>query len=474
MNMKNILIVSENFTYGGLETQIYTMYQESLKNKKANLFFSFGNYNNEWDFPKEITYTGFNYNFNCTVSQFISDVDRLLKIIEKHKINIIHVHPFFSVYPAVIAAQIAQIPVVYTYHGYGSINFPFDFSCQYLLEYCFDELFSHIFFVYNDISKYMNGNFRIPTCSFLPNPINLDDYNLTKPKSNHEWVYVSRISADKIDGIELIMNNLDNFNISKLHIYGTGDKKEWLKDFIASKKLSKRVILHDYSYKINEEINGKYNGIFGMGRAALEGASMGLPVCIVGYGKIYGIIKKDNIKEVIDNNFAPIFLKEPSKEKLQKQFEIIANNKYKCDFYDEIKNNADVKNVFKKYLKELDRLVSPSNNSIKKLYRELKELKDTNQFIYNSQEVNDLIFNILGRESINFGLNRFAILNREIERLTIDKYGLKKHIETLENTIKILDDREKYLSERLNNINIKNIVVNSFNIFIRKIRRKKK
>ena len=41
--MKNILIVSENFTKGGLETQIYTMYQESLRNKKAKFIFALGN-----------------------------------------------------------------------------------------------------------------------------------------------------------------------------------------------------------------------------------------------------------------------------------------------------------------------------------------------------------------------------------------------------------------------------------------------
>lgn len=476
--MKNILIVSENFTKGGLETQIYTMYQESLKNKKASFIFSFGNYNEEWNFPKDITYCGFNYKYNCTVKEFTSDVERLLKIIKKHNIDVIHVHPFFSVFPAVVASQIAQVPIIYTYHGYVSMNFPFNFTCQYLLEYSFDEIFNHIFFVYNNIAKYMNGKFRIPNCSFLPNPIDLNKYKLANCNKNGKWAYSCRISSDKINGIEMIINNLDNFNISELHIYGDGDKKEYLEKYIKRKKYDKMIILHDFSNNISEELSGNYNGLFAMGRSALEGIALGLPVCIVGYGKIYGIVNKNNIDEIIDNNFAPIFLSEPSREVIKEQFKIISEKGYKCDFYNKIENIVNVEKVFEKYLKEIEPLTSISNNSIKVLFQELKKLDNMEEFIYTADNISELVVRILNRESINFGLNRFVITDRKIKELDMklikdskDNQILTNRIEEIIKQNNELKESINELTDRMNNVNIKNIFINTIKVFIKKIRR---
>ena len=91
----NVLIVSENFLNGGLETQINTTLN-ALENN-ANFFFAFRDYNKEWSLNN--VFTGFNFSYNSTVNQFCDDVNKLINIINKNNIDIVHVHPFYSFFP---------------------------------------------------------------------------------------------------------------------------------------------------------------------------------------------------------------------------------------------------------------------------------------------------------------------------------------------------------------------------------------
>ena len=115
----NILIVSENFLNGGLETQINTTVN-ALKNDNE-FFFALRAYNPNWNLKN--VFTDFNFSYNSTIYQFCDDVNNLIKIIKENNIEIIHVHPFYSLFPAVFAAKICNKPIVYTYHGISSYSF---------------------------------------------------------------------------------------------------------------------------------------------------------------------------------------------------------------------------------------------------------------------------------------------------------------------------------------------------------------
>ena len=112
--MKNILIVSDNFTNGGLETQVYTYYKE-LKDK-LSFTFAFGNYNNKWKFGNSKIYTDLRFNEHSSINEFKEIVDKLVSIIKDNKIDIIHLHPFYLTLPTIFASQITRVPICYTYH----------------------------------------------------------------------------------------------------------------------------------------------------------------------------------------------------------------------------------------------------------------------------------------------------------------------------------------------------------------------
>ena len=197
----NVLIVSENFLEGGLETQINTTI--NTLSDKVTFFFAFSKYNSKWNF--ENVFIDFNFSYSSTISQFCDDVDRLIDIIEKNKIDIVHVHPFYSFFPAIFAAKICKIPIVYTYHGMASYNFicqPVDtILFNMFMDYELDKIFS----VSNEGKQILNNIiFNKNKTIFLPNPIDIEKFIKLNINNNKSWALISRLDIDKIDAIEKI------------------------------------------------------------------------------------------------------------------------------------------------------------------------------------------------------------------------------------------------------------------------------
>ena len=139
----NILIVNENYTRGGLETNLYTQY-EAMKNKN-NFYFAMGRYKSNLTFDDSKIYEGFHFTPTVTINEFCEDVNRLVEIIKKEKIDVVHAHPFYSVFQAVFAAKLTNTPIAYTLHGVASFNFPYKVNdiilYQAMLESEIDKIF---------------------------------------------------------------------------------------------------------------------------------------------------------------------------------------------------------------------------------------------------------------------------------------------------------------------------------------------
>ena len=81
-----ILIVSENFTNGGLETQILTQYEQMCKHHK--FFFAFARYQQNEILPCDLIFDNFNFSVESTIKEFCSDVENLIKIIKENNMSI--------------------------------------------------------------------------------------------------------------------------------------------------------------------------------------------------------------------------------------------------------------------------------------------------------------------------------------------------------------------------------------------------
>ena len=472
--MKNVLVISENFTRGGLETQIDTFYQE-LKNK-VNFTFIFGTYNGEWDFDDSKIYTGIKFDESSSINDFKKTVEKIVEIINDNKIDIIHVHPYFLSIPAVFAAQITKIPICYTYHGFGSITFPGTINIQTIFTYSLNEIFSKVFSVYNDIASDFNKHFRNVETVFLPNPIDVSRFKKATISYKSVWAMTCRISRDKIDSICDIMSSLDELGINELHLYGSGEEENYIKDFIKKNKLSDRVFMRGYVSDVNKALKKGYTGVIGMGRSASEAIAMQLPVMLVGYGKNCGIIDKNTYKNAMNNNFAPIFMKSVDNEFIKKQVLEILENDYHSDIYSSFLEDCSSKNVSSKYFKEMCKCDAKVRSNFIYFYNEIKKIDSDECF-----STSDIIFNLsyiyLKMQSLDLDLNNTMVYYRNILQknndIDIKIYQKNKEIDMRINEIdkKINEINNSTIDNLSRKINIKFMTVNSFRIIKEKIKK---
>lgn len=444
-----ILITSENFSQGGLETQIYTTYQ-TLKDR-AEFTFAFGHLEGDWDFGNSAVEVGLNFSKTPSVKNLISDTKHLVALIRQHNITAIHAHPFYSLLPAIFASQLTNTPLFYTYHGFGSLNFASQYNDSVFLDFALDELFACVFFVYQDIANTITKQYRTLKANYLPNAIDFDNYPQLTTKNNHEWAFATRLSSEKLDGIFLVLSHLREFNIKKLHFYGNGDCANAVLMHARSLGVEDLVVFHEYC-DLRHGLDGKYNGLFAMGRSALEGIAFQLPVVVVGYGKFFGLVNASNIANIATDNFAPIFCPAVDADTVAAQISSIHTGKSFPSPYQFAREKFDYRTVGSTYLDLISNLRSPSRDIVKALYRDLATLEDQNANFASSPEVTALLIKHLFPQSLDKTLRTYANIQPQLAHLQSSIIQLQQSITNLQEENAALS---KALTEAITEIDAK-------------------
>ena len=441
--------------------------------ERHNFYFAFGEYNSNLDLKQSKIYDGFKFNESASVQDFCMDVQKLVEIITDNNIDVIHVHPFYSVFPAVFAAKITNTPIVYSFHGYGSLNFPYQINDVILLQCMLESEIDKVF----SVSELGVTAINTATCTnktvFLPNSIDLEKYKKHNVINNKIWALVSRIDTDKIEEINKIISIIDTIDIEKICIYGDGNKKEELEQFIVNKGLKDEVILMGHSDNLWEELNGKYNGIIGIGRVAMEAISMGYPTMLIGYKKIAGIIDLKLYNLIKKYNFVNRMIPNIAVEELNKQLENVYSSKDEREIlYNIFVQDFSAKNVYNQYEEVIKCLKNSSVYNFQKIYEELKNINVTNEEMYSSRLVYNILKKYIEAECLSTNLkNYFINFNNYFNLLDINykeniniqndiiaiKESLSKIEATLDSNGKNIDEVSAELEqtkESLNGINI--------------------
>ena len=391
----NILVVSEAFDNGGVETQIKTYYESLPRNVK--MIFAFGKYTEKIKLDNAKIYTGFNFSYIDTIKEFCEDVNRLVEIIKKEKIDAIHVHPYYSFFAAYFASQITNTNLFYTFHGISSFNFLKTPISQAIFQYSFESLgVASVLSVSNDGINCFK-NFPYSRVILLPNPINLRKFPIAQIKDNGHWVLISRLDSDKLTEIKLLIKNMKKYKIKKLDIFGSGSEIENLKSYLLENKLNKDVNFMGYSYNLYQDLNNKYNGVIGIGRVLLETLSMGYPTILIGYNKVTGFVNMDIFNKIKNNNFSNINLNEENYN--------FPNSKEMVQIRDEIRNNYNSEIITAKYLDIIKNNMSTFKQNIKDLYAEIELLNRNDEInicsFHKERMLYNLIYKYIGKYTLD-------------------------------------------------------------------------
>lgn len=451
----NILIVSQNFIRGGLETQIFTQY--NIMKNKHKFYFAFGKYNSNLNFDECKIYRDFNFDVESSIEQFCLDVDRLVNIIKEEKIDIIHVHPFYSVFPAVFAAKITNIPIIYTFHGYASFNFPYKVNDVILFQSMLESEIDKVFSVSEiGMTAINNATFSSKTV-FLPNSIDLNKYKKHEVINNKTWAVISRIDSDKINEIKKLISIMDKIDIKKICVYGEGDKKEELQDFTKSYNVQDKVVLMGHYDNLYEELDEKYNGIIGIGRVIMESLTMGYPTMLIGYGKIAGIIDLNMYNTIKKCNFVNRMFQDINIDELNSQIEnVYKQNDERNEIYNSIRREYSANTIYEKYEKEINLVKISDVYNIQKIYTEIKKIENIKENIYDSRLVYNILKKYIEPECLSINLKSYFINFNNYFNIIDSNYkeqiNLKHTFRNIEDSISNIKNNIDSINNTINNV----------------------
>lgn len=388
----NILIVSEAFVGGGLETHIHTYYQE-LKNSH-HIVFAFGRFLNRLPLTHSCVYDGFHFKSDCSIHEMIEDVERLKEIIAKEKIDIIHVHPFYSLYPAIIASQLTSVPIATTYHGVASFSFSHQLMDTVWYYYGMYELIGKIFTVSKTGKLALERQFNRKNICFLPNALNMDQYRPHTVVPNRRWAVISRLDADngKEEALYSLFQMLPELKIERLDVYGDGSRRQALMEFVKKKQLSSLVTFQGFQNDLFDRLDGKYNGIIGTDRVAIEGLAMGYPVIEMGYCRVNGVIDDAMLKRLQDTNFDANLMDEiQDATTLNEQLSQVYQHPEHYNVRPFMEKHFNVQDIAHAYVSELGSTLFSPHANVCAFYQNLCSCSDKTERFFRSEHVISLM-----------------------------------------------------------------------------------
>ncbi len=370
--MKSILIVTEQFTVGGLETHIRGEVSQLIK-KGIQVHLATGKNFNAELLPSGLSSLNHNIPLDptATADELLIAINRLRQIIHEQLIDCIHVHPFTSIIPAVAAAELEAIPVAITLHGPASL-ISYGPLYDFLLKNIILPNSELIITVSPEMKRLASAYTDERFLNYIPNAVSFTspkELNIGSDEMNPHWVIVSRLDQFKIHGITDFCAKAKVVGIPSLLVVGDGPAKEEFRQELEQRGLSNYVNLYGPSNQV-QLLMKQSAGVAGMGRVVLEGIACQKPVVLVGYDGVKGVVDKALLELSADSNFSgrglPVINAEDFLEQLKKNSDLDFSHLY--DFAKNLLNEATVWSEFYDSMKAA-RPVKPT--SISGLYLSL-------------------------------------------------------------------------------------------------------
>ena len=456
MKSKSLLIITQHFKMGGLETYINTQIN-SLAEDDFQIHLMCGSEIAPSLLPQNVSTVTINEHLSLsTLRSLVRGIDIIRDTIRNYSIDIVHVHPFDCIFPAVIAADCEDIPSLLTLHGPLSLqHFTKNMHAQMLTAY-FLKTLSGILCVSEEVFEQLQSITDHPSVQIIPNLIDTTDYpSLSEfTEKNGKWLVASRLDNDKSPGILKFIDLASRCNlIEGIDIYGTGDDEDMLKNYVNESGFDTWICFKGITDNILP-LMPKYTGFAGMGRGVLEAAFSEIPICLVGYDGIKGMLTDNNFDlaarcnfsgrnmQNLDDSILLETIKEPYPISGHKLTKFKADDKWK----------AIIDNCISAYYTD-------NNSDSLELYSKLLEaVQFDNEINYtDTQDFITIMFNIISKELNKSHNNSTHSIIENSESTYMDKIDSNNQvISTIERQEQILKDVNDRISElEKNNLSLK-------------------
>ncbi|AEH46347.1 glycosyltransferase [Parageobacillus thermoglucosidasius] len=439
-----ILIITEKFMYGGLETQIIGQVKY-LKSHGHKIFLATGEIHKQFaeNLLIDGLITGLPIDSNATADDLYFVVEKLSEFIAENEIDLIHAHPFTSFIPATFLATKCEIPLVITIHGPSSYKSMYGEFYDQLLRTLTFPISNLIFCVSDEVKTVAQSYTDENKLKILNNAVDTFLFKTAEMTNNGIWAVVSRIDSQKVIGIKDFIYKADKTNIQSIHVFGDGDSLEDLKDFVKNNIHSTNVEFKGLSTQIYKDLSKGYNGIAGMGRVVLEGLSMNLPVILIGYDGVKGLVDEKMLLKSKYWNYSGRGLKSINDIDLQECLLDLKSNPEKYRMRKWIEKYASERHVWSNYISLVSNINFEKYSILEHVYNLFKSHLGKNiPYLYDEELMLDYI-DLLHRNNIQLS-SRYLLS------------AFKKESQKVEHMHNLLKDNEiEILKQEINDLNQK-------------------
>lgn len=358
--MTKILIVSDFFSGGGLETQILSQIR-SLRNENTRFFLATSSGQTELASTLFEDYLFHVPMVNATPKQLLSSIHNINDFIQKYDIDVIHAHPFNSLIIGMACAHVNNIKLIGTLHGPASFFSPDETLAGFLIKNAFLQYPDTVITISRETSLLSK---TIAKCSpvLLPNATLFSENKTPFSNINKPWAWFGRLDKEKIVGLISLIQFIIKTKMAKLHIYGDGPASNQLKEIIVELDPNNDSITIEGWIADTNSVMENYAVIAGMGRVIIEAAAANRLCLLVGYDGIKKFLTPTIAKQASIWNFSGRGYQNSTELQLCDQWEKIVRSPSDYSLYASMKENHDEIHIWSKYSELLNKKNNYNSN----------------------------------------------------------------------------------------------------------------
>ncbi|OZI69669.1 glycosyltransferase [Bordetella genomosp. 2] len=318
--MPSLLIITEQFDVGGLETYIRGQVR-ILSQLGWDVYLACGGEPRPELLPAELVgqCSGLRLSAAASAADLLHSTRTLREFMRQHAITHVHAHPFISLFPAFLAAKLESLPYVATLHGPSSLSAGYGPLNDFLLGSVILAHADRVIAVSEEVRSLAAVYVHDDRLVMQPNAV--DSHAFRPQPSTAEparWLVVSRLDPFKIVGIRQFVSLARQAGLPGIDVVGEGPAQAVLQQQLTQDGLTDYVRFLGVRADVAELMRAS-GGVAGMGRVLLEGLAAGQRCCLVGYDGVKGMVDDGLFEAAAVANFSGRSLPNISAEELRGQ-----------------------------------------------------------------------------------------------------------------------------------------------------------
>lgn len=350
----NIVVVTEYFRRGGLETHLFGFLREvQRRGHRVSVIAGARERLEELRRCVNGDVLGMEWPQPPTGEAALDVAERMAGFCRARGADLLHLHPFSTLSYGCLAAARAGLPYVFTLHGPSNLRRPPAEGGALVVERIAAAA-SRVFCVCDEVTDDVREGAASDRVATLLNAVDLARWREAARHPSGPWAVVGRLDHDKVGSVRCALEALCAAPLAaEARVFGDGSGRAGLESWLAGQEWSARVRLQGHRDDLAEVLREGFAGVAGMTRVVLEAGALGLPVLLAGYDGVKGLIAVSDMAALARRNFSGRGLSPIDAGALHRQMALLGAEPERFQLRPWIEEHADQVRVWARYLQEV-------------------------------------------------------------------------------------------------------------------------